>query len=131
MVAERHDAVLRQLELFRALAEEHEREQQLGSFTVYAYHSLGEWLATAVQLAGSVSWQAHYALRPLLVQGDHERVIAGQGRGMIELYGAVLVGALGACGAARGGRQRPVARGPSRAIVIAHVQSGCRVAGEV
>lgn len=50
MVAERHDAVLRQLELFRALAEENEREQQLGSFTVYAYHSLGEWLATAVQL---------------------------------------------------------------------------------
>jgi len=93
--------VLRQFELFRALAEENEREQQVGSFTAYAYpQSLGEWLGTAVQLAGSVSWQAHYALRPLLAQGDHERVIAGQGRGMIELYGAVLVAALGACDAA-------------------------------
>jgi len=50
-----------------------------------------------VQLAGSVSWQAHYALRPLATHADHERGIAEQGRGMIELYGAVLVGALGAC----------------------------------
>jgi hypothetical protein len=70
VIAERHDAVLRQLELFRVLAEENEREQQLGSFTVYAYpQSLGEWLGTAVQLAGSVSGQAHCALRPLLAQG--------------------------------------------------------------
>jgi hypothetical protein len=48
----------------------------------------------------TVSWQAHFALRPLAAQGDHERRIAEQGRGFIELYGAVLVGALGACDAA-------------------------------
>lgn len=29
--------------------------------------------------------------------GEHERRIAEQGRGYLELYGAVLVGALGAC----------------------------------
>ena len=90
--------VLGQLELLRALAENNEREQQLGSLNAYAYpQSLGEWLGTAVQLAGSVSWQTHYALRPLDTHADHERGIAEQGRGMIELYGAVLVGALGAC----------------------------------
>ncbi len=95
---ERREAVLRQLELFRAFAEDNERAQQLGSLTAYAYpQSLGEWLGTAVQLAGSVSWQAHYALRPLAMHGDHERRVARQGRGFIELYGAVLVGALRAC----------------------------------
>jgi hypothetical protein len=63
---QRRDAVLRQLELFRALAEDNEREQKLGS-TAHAYpQSLGEWLGTAVQIAGSVSWQAHYALPPLV-----------------------------------------------------------------
>ena len=76
-------------------------QQQLGFLKAYAYpQSLGEWLGTAVQLAGSVSWQAHSALRPLATHADHERGIAEQGRGMIELYGAVLVGALGACDAA-------------------------------
>jgi hypothetical protein len=84
--------VLGQLELLRALAEDNEREQQLGSLNAYAYPQ-----SLAVQLAGSVSWQAHYALRPLATHADHERGIAEQGRGMIELYGAVLVGALGAC----------------------------------
>ena len=100
MNGERRDAVLRQLELFRSYAEHNEREQQLGS-TAHAYpQSLGEWLGTAVQLAGSVGWQAHYALRPLDALGDHERRIAEQGRGFIELYGAVLIGALAACDAA-------------------------------
>jgi hypothetical protein len=97
---QRRDAVLWQLELFRALAEDNERERKLGS-TAHTYpQSLGEWLGTAVQIAGSVSWQAHYALRPLATQGDHERQIAEQGRGFIEFYGAVLVGALTACDAA-------------------------------
>jgi hypothetical protein len=50
---QRRDAVLRQLELFRALAEDNEREQKLGS-TAHTYpQSLGEWLGTAVQIAGS------------------------------------------------------------------------------
>jgi hypothetical protein len=92
--------VLGQLELLRALAEDNDREQQLGSLNAYAYpQSLAEWLGTAVQLAGSFSSQAHYVLRPLATHDDHERRIAEQGRGMIELYGAVLVGALGACDA--------------------------------
>jgi hypothetical protein len=97
---ERREAVLGQLELFRADAERHERAQQLGSLA-YAYpQSLGEWLGTAVQIAGTVSWQAHYALRPLGPQTEHERRIAEQGRSFIALYGALLVGALDACDAA-------------------------------
>ena len=45
--------ILGQLELIRALAEDNEREQQLGSLNTYAYpQSLGGWLGTAVQLAG-------------------------------------------------------------------------------
>jgi hypothetical protein len=63
---QRRDAVLRQLELFRALAEDNEREQKLGSAAHTHPQSLGEWLGTAVLLAGSVSWQAHYALAPLV-----------------------------------------------------------------
>ena len=98
MTGERGDLVLEQLAVFRVIAELNERDQQLGSLKAYAYpQSLGEWLGTAVQLAGSVSWQAYYALQPLVTQGDHERRIAAQGRGMIELYGAVLVGTLDAC----------------------------------
>jgi len=62
--------------------------------------SLGEWLGTAVQIAASVSWQAHWALRPLERLDAHEHRIAKQGRGFLELYGAVLVGALAACDAA-------------------------------
>jgi hypothetical protein len=97
---ERREAVLRQLELFRADAEGNERAQQLGSMS-YAYpQSLGEWLGTAVQIAATVSWQAHFALRPLALQTGHERRIAEQGRAFIELYGALLVGALAACDAA-------------------------------
>jgi len=97
----RRDAVLGELELFQAFAEYNEREQQLGSLTAYAYpQSLGQWLGTAVQIAGTVSAQAHYALQPLRTQGDRERRIAEQGRGFIELYGAVLAGALDACDAA-------------------------------
>jgi len=97
----RRDAVLGELELFRAFAEYNEREQQLGSITAYAYpQSLGEWLGTAVRIAGAVSGQAHYALRPLRAQSVRERRIAEHGRGFIELYGAVLVGALEACDAA-------------------------------
>ena len=97
----RRDAVLGELELFRAFAEYNEREQQLGSITAYAYpQSLGEWLGTAVRIAGAVSGHAHYALRPLRAQSVRERRIAEQGRGCIELYGAVLVGALEACDAA-------------------------------
>jgi hypothetical protein len=97
----RRDAVVRELEVFRALAEHNEREQQLGSLTAYAYpKSLGEWLGTAVQIAGTVGGQAHYSLRQLRGQSDHDRRIAEQGRGLIELYGAVLVGALEACDAA-------------------------------
>jgi hypothetical protein len=94
---ERHEAVRRQLELFRAIAEQNAREQQFGQMA-YAYPgSLGEWLGTAVQIAASVSWQAHWALRPLERLDAHERPIAQQGRSFLELYGAVLVGALAAC----------------------------------
>ena len=100
MNRERREAVLGQLELFRADAERNERAQQLGSLH-YAYpQSLGEWLGTAVQIAGTVSWQAHFALRPLHPQTEHEQLIAKQGRSYIELYGALLIGALGACDAA-------------------------------
>ena len=92
---------MRQLELFRACARDNRRDRQLGSYTAYAYPlSLGEWLGTAVQIAATVSSQAHYALRPLDAHDDHERGIAEQGRSLIELYGAVLVGALVACDAA-------------------------------
>jgi hypothetical protein len=73
---ERREAVRRQLELFRADAERNERAQQLGSMS-YAYpQSLGEWLGTAVQIAATVSWQGHFALRPPAQQTDHERRIA-------------------------------------------------------
>jgi hypothetical protein len=58
---------------------------------------VGEWLGTAVQIAALVSWQAHWALRPLAHLDVHERPIAQQGRSFLELYGAVLVGALAAC----------------------------------
>ncbi len=65
MNGERREAVLRQIELFRAHAEHNERAQQLGSMS-YAYpQSLGK-----------------------------------QGRAFIDLYGALLVGALAACDAA-------------------------------
>ncbi len=50
-----------------------------------------------MQLAGSMSWQAHWALRPLAAHGQRERRVAEQGRGSIALYGAVLVGALRSC----------------------------------
>jgi hypothetical protein len=64
----------------------------------YAYPGpLGEWLGTAVQIAASVSWQSHWALRPLERLDAHEHPIAEQGRSFLELYGAVLVGALAAC----------------------------------
>ena len=100
MNRERREAVLRQLELFHADAERNERAQQFGSMS-YAYpQSLGEWLGTAVQVAATVGWQAHFALRPLALQADHERRIAEQGRAFIDLYGALLVGALAACDAA-------------------------------
>ena len=100
MNGQRREAVLGLSELFRADADRNERTQQLGSLA-YAYpQSLGEWLGTAVQIAGTVSWQAHYALRPLALQTEHERAIAEQGRSYIELYGALLIGALGACDAA-------------------------------
>ena len=67
----------------------------------YAYpQSLGEWLGTAVQIAATVSWQGHFALRPPAQQTDHERRIAEQERAFIDLYGALLVGALAACDAA-------------------------------
>jgi hypothetical protein len=94
---ERREAVLRQLELFRADAERNERAQQLGSMSFAYPQSLGEWLGTSVQVAATVGWQAHFALRPLAQQADHERRIAEQGRAFIELYGALLVGALAAC----------------------------------
>jgi hypothetical protein len=61
---------------------------------------LGEWLGTAVQVAATVSWQAHFALRPLASHAGHERLIAEQGRAFIDLYGVLLVGALAACDAA-------------------------------
>jgi hypothetical protein len=97
---ERHDAIRHQLELLRAYAEQNDREQQFGSMA-YAYPgSLGEWLGTAVQIAATVSWQAHWALRPLERLDAHERPIAEQGRSFLELYGAVLVGAISACDAA-------------------------------
>jgi hypothetical protein len=97
---ERRERLLRQVELFRADAERDKRAQQLGSMR-YAYpQSLGEWLGTAVQVAATVGWQAHFALRPLAQRGDHERLIGEQGRAFIELYGALLVGALAACDAA-------------------------------
>jgi hypothetical protein len=96
---ERHDAVRLQLERFRARAEHNARKQQFGQMA-YAYPgSLGEWLGTAVQIAASVSWQAHWTLRPLERHDAHERAIAEQGRSFIESYGAVLVGALAACDA--------------------------------
>ena len=88
------------LELFSTHAERNERSQQLGSMS-YAYpQSLGEWLGTAVQIAATVSWQAHFALRPPAQQTDHERRIAEQGRAFIDPYGALLIGALAACDAA-------------------------------
>jgi hypothetical protein len=97
---ERHDAVRLQLERFRAHAEHNAREQQFGSMA-YAYPgSLGEWLGTAVQIAATVSWQAHRALRPLELLDAHECRIAEQCRSFLELYGAVLAGALDACDAA-------------------------------
>lgn len=100
MDGELREQLLRQVELFRADAERNEHAQQLGSMR-YAYpQSLGEWLGTAVQVAATVSWQAHFALRPLAQQTDHERLIAEQGRAVIELYGALLVGALAGCDAA-------------------------------
>lgn len=108
MNRERREAVRRELELFRAYAEYNEREQQLGSLTARAYpKSLGEWLGTAVRIAGTVSGQAQYALQPLSAQSGHERRIAEQGRGFMELYGAVLAGALEACDAAL---EREIAR---------------------
>ena len=100
MNGERREAVLRQLELFRAHAERNRRAQQLGSMSHAYPQSLGEWLGTAVQVAATVSWQAHFALRPLALQADHEHRIAEQGRAFIELYGARLAGALAACDAA-------------------------------
>jgi hypothetical protein len=97
---ERREAVRLQLERFRVHAEHNAHEQQFGQMA-YAYPgSLGEWLGTAVQIAATVSWQAHWALRPLERLDAHERPIAEQGRGFLELYGAVLVGALVACDAA-------------------------------
>lgn len=99
MIGQRREAVLRQLEAFRADAERNEHAQQLGSLAYSYPQSLGEWLGTAVQVAATVSWQSHFALRPLARQTDHERTIAEQGRAFIELYGAVLAGALVACDA--------------------------------
>ncbi len=97
MSGQRRAEALRELERFRAYAEHNELEQQIGT-TAHSYpQSLGEWLGTAVQIAGAVSWQAHYALRPLQGQTEHERGISAQGRGLIELYGAVLAAALRAC----------------------------------
>jgi hypothetical protein len=97
---ERREQLLRRVELFRADAERDKHAQQLGS-TRYAYpESLGEWLGTAVQVAATVSWQAHFALRPLASHAGHERLIAEQGRAFIDLYGVLLVGALAACDAA-------------------------------
>jgi hypothetical protein len=69
VIAERRDVVLGHLELFRALAQSHKREQQLGALSAYACpQSLGERLCTAVRLAGSASWQAHWTLWPLATQ---------------------------------------------------------------
>jgi hypothetical protein len=97
---DRREAVVRGLELFRAVAERNEREQQVGR-TAHAYpQSLGEWLGAAVEIGAAVSWQAYYALRPLAGQTDHEQLIAQQGRSYLELYGAVLAGALAACDSA-------------------------------
>jgi hypothetical protein len=97
---ERREQLLQRVEVFRADAERNQHAQQLGSMR-YAYpQSLGEWLGTAVQIAATVSWQAHFALRPLAQQTDHDRLIAEQGREFFELYGALLVGALAACDAA-------------------------------
>ena len=53
-----------------------------------------------MQIASTVSRQAHDALRPLASQAHDERRIAKQGRAFIDLYGAVLVGALWPCDAA-------------------------------
>ncbi len=97
---ERHDAVGLRLERFRAHADQNAREQQLGSMAYTYPGSLGEWLGTAVQIAATVSWQAHWALRPVERLDAHERRIAEQGRSFLGLYGAVLVGALDACDAA-------------------------------
>jgi len=96
---ERREAVLRQLEMFRADAERDGHAQQLGSLAYPYPQSLGEWLGTAVQIAASVSWQAHFALRPLAQQTEPERRIAEQGRALLALYGALLVGTLAACDA--------------------------------
>ena len=97
----RSDSVLQQLELFRAYAKDNERDQQFGSFKAYAYPlSLGEWLGTAVQIAATVNWPAHYTLRRLDAHDDHERGSHERGRRFVELYGAVLIGALRACDAA-------------------------------
>jgi len=97
---ERRDAVLWRLELFRAYARDNKRDRQLGSFKAYAYPlSLGEWLGTAVQIGATVSWLRRYALRPLDAHDENARRIARQRRGLMELYGAVLVGALVACDA--------------------------------
>ena len=119
MNGKRRDAVVRELELFHALAEHNEREQQLGSLTAYAYpQSLGQWLGTAVRIAATGSGHAQYALRPLRGQSDHERRIAERGRGFIELYGAVLAGALDACEAAL---EREIA--PELAVELPTVES--------
>lgn len=97
----RREAVLRHLELFRAYARDNDRDRQLGPFRAYAYPlSLGEWLGTAVQIAASLSRQGHHTLWPLDADADEHRKSAAQGRGFIELYGAVLVGALRACDSA-------------------------------
>ena len=82
---------------FRAYADTNLREKQLGSTPQPYPQRLGEWLGTAVKITRTLRWQVHYAL--LAEQGDHERRIAGQSRGFIELHGAVLVGALAACDA--------------------------------
>jgi hypothetical protein len=100
---ERRDVIMLQLDLFRAYARDNARDRQLGSFKAYAYPlSLGEWLGTAVQIAATVSWQEQHALGALDADDDDERGTAEQGRGFIELYGAVLVGALRAWDAALG-----------------------------
>jgi hypothetical protein len=115
---EHRGAVLRPLELIRTHAERNERSQQLGSMS-YAYpQSLGEWLGTAVQIAATVSWQAHFALRPPAQQTDHERRIAEQGRAFIDLYGALLIGALAARDAAL---EREVA--PEREVELPEIDS--------
>ena len=121
---ERREAVLRQIELFRAHAERNERAQQLGSMS-YAYpQSLGEWLGTSRadrghgQLAGALRTSA------AAEQADHERRIAEQGRAFIDLYGALLVGALAACDAAL---EREVA--PELEVELPEIDSVLEVLG--